>query len=33
LRSVRDTQIGDTLGLRLNDGTLCCRIEGVKEHG
>jgi len=33
LRSVRETETGAEIGLRLSDGTLHCRVEGVNEHG
>lgn len=31
VHSVRDIKTGDFFGLRLSDGTLRCRVEGVKE--
>lgn len=33
LRSVRDVTIGAPLRLRMTDGSLRCRVEGVEEHG
>ena len=33
LSSVKDTAVGDTVHLRLSDGALECRVEGVKRHG